>query len=1114
MRGIRKQAQHETLVMQRHALWAADTTDFKVGDRVMTVDGFPGKVAEVSYGPFQNTEDYEVVLDNGMGGGTYSSGQLRPMASTTAAVVEASEVYASIPFEAVTDHTANMDYPELENILTDRLPNENIRVFAVNNTDKDDTDDDESDKLNQDQDHIDPEDSNSPPGTDDSAAAEDPDQEDKGTPSNVPDVTPPSACSYCGSSNFEDPSMTGRGTRIRCSDCGGTMKSWGGKWQDDEQGGSGGPQQAQSQWEPEFPNSSQNNASEKGDDRSGGVGGVVQAPGVNFKTTSLQTDAGIIDWVVDKVYNRIQERNENSALSKDWAAPSHVQDFAGPYGTCSQCVAHDAALPDVSLHAHPLTIHSSLDDEWGFHITSSWMDVQAKARKIRRTGGVKIVSASKMYVVGEVQGEHNVYESQLNYVAGTKKVADWACGCKWASYTWGRSPGFKRFEGRLCSHALALQYEAGARGMFGREVGEEAGHAKPVSIQWDKVNDQHLLRSSALLDSDAIYPEANALDLARPPIYAFALNMFENGENIPAVIQMFASFGVDRDLARSMTHEAWAEPVVNEAESNAKRSLAAGWYTDTENGLEDVTAASYVNEQLWDENAKPRDLSDHDAEPAHQTDGKRPRKHRTNDAREHAPHHVEKLPWNTYDHMLCTQCLGSGCGHCAGEGVVPDNDDTPTESLTNKTPDETSDSGPASTSGGVSASLKTADYSVNDPLSGGGGQGYAVPTPHSNSQNPASTGWATGQDPGDWGRSLISNDFGVTFDASLHTTANASSPQEGPTVSGVALKAADTGRVLMIQRSNKDEKDPARGTWEFPGGHHEEGDQTSLHAGIREWQEETGQPFPDGGHVTHVHRSGPYNLHTVVIPEESGIKFHEGRSLDNPDDPDGDDHENAAWWEPNHAKSNPALRKELKGHPVWGDIKKAASAQDEDLSSMSMEDLLAKHKEIKSTYVPGDYGGYGKRKQLVGIEQKIKMLRSQGSLETDDLSLDAVMGVYTEYAEATLHDSPEPALPSTDGAEDEATSILAGNSVDGPHDTDDANHIVAQFMASKGAAAIAGGDKELLAKVAMKDFSHAEQQELINEGQGDRARNFSDLKIAGTHYEKLPDDDSDNLWFL
>jgi 8-oxo-dGTP pyrophosphatase MutT (NUDIX family) len=712
--------------------------------------------------------------------------------------------------------------------------------------------------------------------------------------------------------------------------------------------------------------------------------------------------------------------------------------------------------------------------------------------------------------------------------------------------------------------------------MFGREVGEEGGHGKPVSVQWDKVNDQHLLRSSSLLDSDAIFPEPDALDLSRPPIYAFALNMFENGETIPAVIQMFASFGVEREAARNMVNDAWTEVPLDGPEINAKRSLAAGWYTDAENGLEDVTASSFVNEQLFDENAKYRDLSDHDRESHHVTDGKHyHHKHRTNDAREHAP---DKARGYGLGMILCGQCMGSGCGHCAGTGqVTPDQASTPTQPLTDATPSVTPDAGTAF------ASLKTADYSVNDPLSGGGGQGYAVPPQHSNSANPASTGWATSQDPGDWGRSLISNDFGVTFDASLHT-AKSSSPLEGPTVSGVALKAADTGRVLMIQRSNKDESDPAKGTWEFPGGHHEEGDQTSLHAGIREWQEETGQPFPEGGHVTHVHRTGPYNLHTVVIPEESGVKFHEGRSLDNPDDPDGDDHENAAWWEPEHAKKNPALRAELKGAPSWGDIKKAAVGEPQfgvhpqedgpyenrihnghyrkawqrgyqhsqegrdpeidsagdgsdpkllgyaegylshaeshgrtsSLETDDLDGLVAQWKEHKSNK-PADmrsHEGYQHTKRQVELEGKIKKLRAAQSSKTDDLSLDSVMSVYTDHAEATLHDGPEPALPSTDGADEDGSSILAGNSVDGPHDTDDAQHVIAQFLASKGAAAIIDGDRELAAKVAMKDFSHAEQQELINEGQGDRARNFSDLKIAGTHYEKLPEDDSDNLWFL
>jgi hypothetical protein len=150
MGRIRKfSAQHETLTMQRHALVGEVYSDFKIGSRVMTIDGLPGKVTAVSDGPFPSLEDYTVLLDNGMGGGTYTSGQLRPLAETTASRVEASEVYASIPVEAVTEHAANIDYPELEDILERRLPNENIRVFAANNTADDDTDDDESDKLTQ-----------------------------------------------------------------------------------------------------------------------------------------------------------------------------------------------------------------------------------------------------------------------------------------------------------------------------------------------------------------------------------------------------------------------------------------------------------------------------------------------------------------------------------------------------------------------------------------------------------------------------------------------------------------------------------------------------------------------------------------------------------------------------------------------------------------------------------------------------------------------------------------------------------------------------------------------------------------------------------------------------
>lgn len=150
--------------------------------------------------------------------------------------------------------------------------------------------------------------------------------------------------------------------------------------------------------------------------------------------------------------------------------------------------------------------------------------------------------------------------------------------------------------------------------------------------------------------------------------------------------------------------------------------------------------------------------------------------------------------------------------------------------------------------------------------------------------------------------------------------------KDGPTHAGMALKAADTGRVLMLQRALEDPNDPAAGKWEFPGGGHEDGDLSSLHTAIREWQEETGQPFPSGGLVsgTWTAPNGIYQGHVVVVPDESVISPTEGRIHLNPDDPDGDNSEAVAWWDPDDAAANPALREECQSTP-WDLIKMAGT---------------------------------------------------------------------------------------------------------------------------------------------------------------------------------------------
>jgi len=128
---------------------------------------------------------------------------------------------------------------------------------------------------------------------------------------------------------------------------------------------------------------------------------------------------------------------------------------------------------------------------------------------------------------------------------------------------------------------------------------------------------------------------------------------------------------------------------------------------------------------------------------------------------------------------------------------------------------------------------------------------------------------------------------------------------------GVAVMAADTGRVLMLQRGLEDD-DPAAGTWEFPGGCLEDYEQP-LEAAVREWQEETGQYLPRGQMLPGWQSSnGRYEAFVYVIPSEREVDVHGERAdVTNPDDPDGDLVEALAWWNPAHMKKNPALRQEL-----------------------------------------------------------------------------------------------------------------------------------------------------------------------------------------------------------
>ena len=130
-------------------------------------------------------------------------------------------------------------------------------------------------------------------------------------------------------------------------------------------------------------------------------------------------------------------------------------------------------------------------------------------------------------------------------------------------------------------------------------------------------------------------------------------------------------------------------------------------------------------------------------------------------------------------------------------------------------------------------------------------------------------------------------------------------------VAGLAVQAADTGRVLMLQRA-LDPEDPASGCWEFPGGHCEK-DESPIQGAWREFAEETGcMPPPGAKGNTWTSPNGIYQGIVWTVPSEDCVPICGDRDqIPNPDDPDGDITEALAWWDPSQLPGNPAVRQEL-----------------------------------------------------------------------------------------------------------------------------------------------------------------------------------------------------------
>lgn len=381
-------------------------------------------------------------------------------------------------------------------------------------------------------------------------------------------------------------------------------------------------------------------------------------------------------------------------------------------------------------------------------------------------------------------------------------------------------------------------------------------------------------------------------------------------------------------------------------------------------------------------------------------------------------------------------------------------------------------------------------------------------------------------------------------------------------VSGVVLKAADTGRILLLQRALT-EDDEHGGKWEWPGGHHEAGDLTSLHAAVREWEEEVGQRFPEGGTVTHTWTSpdGVYQGHLVVIPTEDAVPLHEARVVDNPDN---DGFEQAAWWDPADAEKNPVVRKDCQTTAPWSEIKRKPTKEGAKMDTADEFGSLFDYVESPSgtpvrvaaqqpVTAATDWGlepSYNFNDELLWAGPNAPH-PGLGHTMTPGFDNEPV-----EIPDETIDDDPDAALPVTYGDEDDGAGedparvaarlqqALAGSqraaaAPSSPRETEEQRgrrllayaDAVARGEQPEGpnpfAHLAAGqGDNEmaqaaaryLTSKQALKTYSPVEQKQIIDEGMDVRASNLDRLDITGTHYEALdasrPAAEDEDLTFL
>lgn len=529
---------------------------------------------------------------------------------------------------------------------------------------------------------------------------------------------------------------------------------------------------------------------------------------------------------------------------------------------------------------------------------AAWKDVNEKATRIRRDGGVRIISNTGATVTAEVRGDTNIYVTTITRVPGGKGVGVWYCSCDWAKYAWDRSEPWKKYEGRKCAHATALLYEMQANEMFGGEI-----HEVPEAPTWRHTEPRMERR------------DGQELEEYGTQVYDLVTASLSKDEKLLALGNIEDSVLAVMDTA-SKEHHALLEDFLSLTTSARLRvSLPrreAG-FTGQVNGrimtnLELTEEGVYASGQIF--NPSQVLYPTYDPVAGLNVTG----------SSSVVRAHLLGERTTEESRKKCSECGGEGylyiegedlgttdtCNHCGGRGTVKSS--------------IRAQAGPSYIGGHpvtdeVLAEIDDTDTSPILIRRSYGDTVEYILSAFVSDRNIASTYWFETEEEAregfaryasipdhlkvnldsEWGRAryVCSAHIGSgrvipatpehpcekcgatkyasktsAMDAGLEDLLTAIAATEF-THAGLIIKAASSGRVLLTQRTPfHGDDEETYGKWEFPGGGLDEGEDP-LAGAIREFTEETGLTLPESysvdGHYTNDH----YLAIVITVPDES-----------------------------------------------------------------------------------------------------------------------------------------------------------------------------------------------------------------------------------------------------